>query len=164
MVMKQDHGKVRIRAFAPGDGEGLAAIYRRAVEEWTGADYSDLQRSAWISIAPSGEAIEAFYRDGRLAFVAVDEREEPVGCSDLEKDGHIQFLYVAPEAAGRGIGTRLIATLERAARDEGLDRLYSEASETALPVFLKSGFERLPRRDLKIDEVAIHNYSVEKRL
>jgi len=164
MAMKQHDGKDLIRAFAPGDGEWLAAIYRRAVEKRTGDDYSDLQRSAWISIAPSGEVIEAFYGDGRLAFVAVDEREEPVGFSDLEKDGHIQFLYVAPEAAGRSIGTRLIATLEQAAREEGLDRLYSEASETALPVFLKSGFKRLQRRDLMIDGVAIHNYSVEKRL
>lgn len=154
----------QIRAFVPGDGAALAAIYQSAVDQIAKADYSEVQRAAWLSIAPTGDAMETAYGDGRLALVAVDHESQAIGFSDLEDDGHIQFLYVAPGAAGRGVGSGLIATLERAARQRGLERISSEASETALPVFLKQGFECLHRRDLKIEDVCIHNYSVEKLL
>jgi putative acetyltransferase len=154
----------QIRAFEPGDGDALAAIYQGAVDQIARVDYSEIQRAAWLSIAPTGDIMETAYGDGRLALVAVDHDARVIGFSDLEEDGHIQFLYVDPGAAGRGVGSSLIRALEGAARQRGLGRLYSEASETALPVFLKQGFERLHRRDLKIGDVDIHNYSVEKRL
>jgi putative acetyltransferase len=153
-----------VRPFLPGDGDALASIFRRSVAELARADYTEAQRRAWLSRAPSGDAIELAYGDGRRAFVGVDGTGCPVGFSDVEHDGHIQFLYVHPAAAGRGVAARLLAALEAAARVDGLTLLFSEASETALPVFTMSGFRIVRRRDFDIDGVAIHNYAVEKNL
>ncbi len=82
----------------------------------------------------------------------------------MEADGHIHFLYCAPEAAGRGVATGLYEALEQAARERGVARLYAEASEAARGFFVRKGFVVLARRDFDFNGVAMHNYAVEKRL
>jgi multidrug transporter EmrE-like cation transporter len=99
-----------------------------------------------------------------VALVAVDEADSPLAFIDLEADGHIDLLYCAPEFAGSGLADGLYEAVEAAARAGGIARLYSEASEAALRFFRKRGFVMLHRRDLKIGDVAIHNYAVEKPL
>jgi putative acetyltransferase len=47
---------------------------------------------------------------------------------DLEPDGHIDRLYAAPEAAGRGVAPRLYDAIETVARAQGIERLFTEAS------------------------------------
>ncbi|MEQ9259468.1 MAG: GNAT family N-acetyltransferase [Roseovarius sp.] len=153
-----------IRAYVESDCEALAGIYSRTVARRAVADYTGPQIEAWLSIAPTSQRIAEFYSDGRLALVAVDNRGRPIGFSDMEADGHIQFLYVDPAATGRGVGARLLAEIEAAARQSELARLYSESSETALSVFLKAGFTSLQRRNLVVAGTGIHNYAVEKRL
>ena len=45
--------------------------------------------------------------DGRLVLVAANEDDCPVAYIDLEPNGHIDRVFCAPEAAGRGIASRL---------------------------------------------------------
>lgn len=151
-----------VRRFLATDTDALAAIYRRAVTDLAGADYSQEQLAAWLSIAPTSEALATLYGDGRQTFIAIDQDARAIAFSDLEDDGHIQFLYVDPAFAGRGVATALLAEIDTAARRSNLGRIHAEASETALPVFLRQGFERVHRRDLSITGVSIHNYAVEK--
>lgn len=82
----------------------------------------------------------------------------------LEADGHIDLFYCAPELSGSGVAGQLYDAAESAARAAGMVRLYSEASEAAQRFFRKRGFVILHRRDLKIGDVAIHNFAVEKPL
>lgn len=96
--------------------------------------------------------------------VAVDGAGRPVAFGDLEPDGHIHFLYCAPEAAGTGVTATLYDALERIARAQGIVRLYAEASEPARRFFARQGFRTIGRRDFDIEGVPIHNYAVEKRL
>lgn len=153
-----------IRPFRNADAEPLSALYRRSVETVGPRGYAPEQVAAWASMSPSPERLRALAGDGRTTLVAVDAADEPLAFGDLEADGHIHFLYCAPEAAGTGIVAGLYAGLERRARDAGMARLYSEASEAARRFFLKQGFTVLARRDFEIGGVPIHNYAVEKRL
>jgi len=73
-------------------------------------------------------------------------------------------LYSAPEAAGRGVASRLYGEIEAAARDQGIKRLYTEASELARRFFLRKGFEMLERQDKILRGVPIHNYRMAKAL
>ena len=100
--------------------------------------------------------------DGRLRLVAV--AEDIAGFIDVEPDGHIDLLYVAPAAAGSGVARLLLETAEALTPLSGVDRLYAEASETARPVFERLGFTVLARRDFEVAGVPIHNWAVEKRL
>ena len=153
-----------VRPYRASDAAALAALYVRSVTEIGSRLYSPEQVAVWAAHGPSPERIHALYTDGRTALVAVDESDGPVAFSDVEGDGHIQFLYCAPEAAGRGIAAALYDTLEKEARARGLTRLYAEASEAARPFFLKKGFAVTTIRRFEVSGVPIHNYAMEKLL
>ena len=96
--------------------------------------------------------------------VGVDERDRPIAYGDLEDDGHLDFLYCAPEAAGKGNGSQIYDALERRAREKSLRKIYVEASEVARPFFERNGFTLVSRNSLSIRGVAIHNFKMEKIL
>ena len=155
---------MRVRPYEARDAASVSLVYRRSVESLGPNDYTAEQVAAWASLTPSSEQLHARLTDGRAAFVAVDDADSVLGFIDLESDGHIDLLYCAPEAAGSGVAGALFAVVEALARERGVTRLYSEASEAALRFFTKRGFVTLHRRNLNIHGVAIHNYAVEKLL
>ncbi len=155
---------MRVRLYQPQDAEALSRIYRRAVEIIGPAHYSAEQVAAWAARTPDAAAMHARAIDGRTMLVATGDADQPVAFGDLEADGHVDLLYCAPEAARTGIVGALYARLESTAREQGVARLHSEASEAALRFFRRQGFALLHRRDLAIGGVAIHNYAVEKAL
>lgn len=155
---------MKIRRYEKADAVHLSSLYRRSVERIGPRDYGAAQVAAWVARCPSPARIDAVAADGRCMLVAVDGRNVPIAFGDLEPDGHIDFLYCAPEAAGTGVAAALYRALEAIARENGNDRLYAEASEAACRFFRRQGFTVLRRRDFETGGVAIHNYAVEKRL
>jgi putative acetyltransferase len=155
---------MQIRPHRPGDGAAMSALYERSVRAIGPRNYTAAQVEAWASLRPSPERLDALCADGRLMLIAADAADQPIGFIDLERDGHIHLLYCAPEAVGTGVAGALYQALEQAARDWGLTRLYTEASEASRRFFLKQGFTLGARRDLRIGEVQIHNYAMEKAL
>ena len=102
--------------------------------------------------------------DGRLVLVAADEQDRVIAFIDLEPDGHIDRLFCAPEAASRGIASQLYDRVETAAREQGIARLFTEASELARRFFERKGFTVLERQDKILRGVPIHNYRMAKTL
>ena len=155
---------VRIRRYETRDAGALADLYRRSVEQIGPKDYGEEQVEAWAAMGPSRAQIDARAADGRVTLVAVDDEDRPLAFGDLEHDGHIGYLYCAPEAAGTGVTAELYDRLERTARERGMKRLHAEASEAARRFFLKRGFAVVSRRAFEIAGVRIHNYAMEKWL
>jgi putative acetyltransferase len=88
-------------------------------------------------------------RQGVLLVARVDG--EPVGCGALRRlgpaTGEIKRMYVAPPARGGGIGARILAELERHARELGIRRLLLETGERqveAVRLYERFGFARVP--------------------
>ncbi|WP_285710175.1 GNAT family N-acetyltransferase [Erythrobacter oryzae] len=155
------------RPARPEDGPALTAITLAAIRETARAAYSPEQVEAWSArVAQSARIAGAFAGD--FVRVAVDQADSPVAYFVLEADGHLDMLYCHPDHGGRGLGRRLLAEAELAARALDLTRLLTEASELARPVFARAGYTLLHRRNFTIPhegrEVAIHNYAMEKRL
>jgi putative acetyltransferase len=155
---------VKIRPYDEKDATALADLYVRSVEQVGRHDYSARQVEAWASLGPSPARLQELMADGRTRLVAVDGSDRPVAFADLEKDGHIHFFYCSPEVAGRGVASAIHDELESVAREHGVTRLYSEASEAARRFFLKKGFVVVSKREFEIVGVQIHNYAVEKVL
>lgn len=155
-------GDLSIRPYQPADAAALSGLYEASVRALGARGYSSAQIEAWASLAPSAEALEARMADGRSRLVAV--ADEIAGFIDVEPDGHIDLLYVAPSAAGSGVARLLLETAEALAPLSGAGRLYAEASETARPVFERLGFQVTARRDFDVAGVPIHNWAVEKTL
>lgn len=155
---------IHIRAYAASDASALVEVFQRSVNGIGPRDYSPEQVNAWASRTPTAEAMHARYTDGRTAMVATDDNDQPIAFGDLEPDGHLDFIYCVPEAAGRGVASALYDRLEATARAAGLDRIHTEASEAARRLFEHKGFVVTARRDLVVAGTPIHNFAMEKRL
>lgn len=154
----------RIRHCRDGDAPALAAVFERAVRGIAARDYSPAQIEAWIGRDPREGRFREKMADGRRCWVAVDSANRVKAFIDLEADGHIDFLFVDPDVAERGVAGALLAVVEQAARESGVSRLYVEASEPARRFFLKHGYTVMQRRDFEIGGVPIHNYAMERLL
>jgi putative acetyltransferase len=152
-----------VRPYRDGDAEALAIVFERAVRGIGPHDYSPDQIEAWIGPEPRAERFRSRMADGRRCWVALNGEGRVTAFVDLEADGHIDFLFADPEVAGRGVASGLLDLVERTAREEGVPRLYVEASEAARRFLLKRGYTIQRRRDFEIRGVAIHNYAMERQ-
>jgi putative acetyltransferase len=152
-----------IRPYVSSEAVALTELFRNSVRAIGPRDYSAQQVAAWADRV-SAERLDARLLDGRLTLVAEGEDGRRLAFGDLEADGHIDFLYASPDAAGKGVVTALYGALETQARAQGMTRLYTEASEAARRFFLKHGFAVVQRRDFSIGETPMHNYAMEKQL
>jgi putative acetyltransferase len=156
--------EVTIRTYERQDATGVADVFYRSVREVALSDYTAVQVKAWVPGRWDAEQEHRRSGDGRLVLVAAGEAGHVVAFIDLEPDGHIDRLYAAPEAAGRGVASRLYDAIETAARAQGIGRLFTEASELARRFFERKGFMVLERQDLILRGVPIHNYRMAKTL
>lgn len=156
-----------IRRYRPDDAEAIAVLTLAAIRVTGLAAYSPAQVAAW-SARYSPARLRSSVARGDAILVMAGEDDRPLAYAVLTADGHLDMLYCHPDHAGCGFGARLLAEAEAAARDMGLERIVTEASELARPVFLRAGYALLRRRDFSIGPagapVAIHNYAMEKRL
>jgi len=154
--------ELSVRPYQSSDAAALSALYEASVRGLGARDYAPAQIEAWASLAPSADDLDGRMADGRSRLVAVTK--DIAGFIDMEVDGHIDLLYVAPDATGLGVARTLLETAEALAPLSGARRLYAEASETARPVFERLGFSVIARRDFEVAGVPIHNWAVEKTL
>lgn len=153
-----------LRSYDASDADALEAICRAAINRLGPRGYRPEQVSAWLSIAPGAADLHRFYCDGRYTLVAAGPDDRPIGFSDLAGNGHIRFLYVDPDHAGRGVGSALVSGLLGQAHKSGLARVYSNASELARPVFERAGFQCIARQEHEIAGSTIHNFRVRLEL
>jgi putative acetyltransferase len=154
--------KPALRPFLPADVPGLAAIFREAIEELTGEDYSAAQQAAWAAFADDEAAFGAHLKR-HLTLVAT-LAGEPAGFAALKEPDHIEMLYVHPAAAGQGVAAALYDALEKLARARGAKRLTVDASDTARGFFDKRGFAAQHRNTVMRGDEWLGNTRMEKRL
>jgi GNAT superfamily N-acetyltransferase len=122
---------VEVRDLRAGDRErweelwrGYLAFYKqdlpRAVTEHT-----------WKRLVDPGQGLHGF--------VAVDERDRPIGLThyhfhestwSLNSYCYLEDLFVDPDCRAKGVGRALIAAVYRAADERGADRVYWHTENT----------------------------------
>jgi len=132
-------GAVTVRPYRDGDAASLCTLFFRSVREIGPAKYDAAQVAAWAHEVPDAAAWGARMRQN-TTFVAVGPDDAQVGWIELESDGHVDMLYCAPEAAGRGVAAQLYAAAEAVARRRGLTQLTSAASRFAESFFRRHGW------------------------
>jgi len=95
----------------------------------------------------TSEEVEA----GRGVFLIAKIGSDPVGCGAVcrvdQSIGEIRRMYVLPSARGARVGRRLLAELERHARENGLERLILVTGirqPEAICLYERSGYTRIP--------------------
>jgi len=108
----------------------------------------------------SASAAEMTPPAGLLLLARLDGR--PVGCTALKVKpdgiGEVKRMWVAPEMRGLGLGRRLLAAVEAAARVHGLAELRLETNRTlreAQALYRSAGYEEVPPFN---DEAYAHHW------
>lgn len=151
-----------LRPFLASDAPALAAIFREAIEDLTGEDYSVAQQAAWAALADDEQALGA--KLARHLTLVATMAGAPVGFAALKEPDHLEMLYVHPAAAGQGVAKLLSDALEKLARARGAKRLTVDASDTARGFFEKRGFAGQHRNAVMRGDEWLGNTRMEKRL
>jgi putative acetyltransferase len=153
-----------LRPFEADDAPALSALTLEAIQSIGAQAYSPEQVQVWSSGHTNAERFIARAEAGQHIYVMAEDGGAPAAYALLEPDGHLDMLYCAPSHAGRGLASRLLDHAEEQARNMGVTRLYTEASELARKPFERAGYKLVQRRDFDLHGVAIHNYAMEKPL
>ena len=161
-MMARANPTFALRPYVPDDAAVLADIFRASIEGLAAEDYSQTQVDAWAAAADDEDAFEDRL-DKAMTLVATMEGS-PVGFGSLDKPDHIDFLYVHPAVAGRGVGTMLIDAFEKLANARGVKKLTVEASDNASEFFRHRGFKAMQRNSVPLGGEWFANTTMEKPL
>jgi putative acetyltransferase len=151
-----------LRPFLPADTMPLRDLFAQSIEELTVDDYNEEQRLAWAARAEN--AAEFAARLGGMVTLVVHLDGEYLGFASLKDNKTIDMLYVHPDYVEEGVGTALLAALEKIAAARGADVLAVDASDTAVPFFERRGYVGAQRNSVPCDDQWLSNTTMIKRL
>lgn len=154
---------MKIREYEPNDAQIIAQLFADTIREVNAKHYSQKQLDAWAS--PDKDA--SFFHNKlstSRSFVAVDG-SEIVGFADLVPERRLLFFfYVHKGYQRKGIGKALLEQIEKTAREQGLEEIYTDASITAKPFFEAMGFVPLEKQNVVHSGLQFVNYKMRKKL
>ena len=105
-------------------------------------DIMFVRRAVFIDEQSVPAELEIDGLDDRCLHALALVGEKAVGTAriDLEDGGKVGRVAVLSDYRRRGIGTRLMAALVRAAREHGLCSIWFHAQEFAIPFYEKLGY------------------------
>ncbi|BAY83755.1 hypothetical protein NIES267_32460 [Calothrix parasitica NIES-267] len=151
---------IDIRLFQKQDAEQIAKLFHQTVRKVNINDYSINQVKAW---APD----DIYFRDwvnlcsSKFTYVA-DDNGIIAGFGELDSDGHIDCFYSNKDYQRMGVGKKIYYAIEAKASELGIHRLYTEASITAKPFFLRMGFSVIKTQRVERRGESFINYAMEK--
>lgn len=135
-----------IRAATSADVDSIREVHQRSIGEVCSSVYSADEVAAWLdALRPERYPEMLVERD---VFVAVDG-VTLVGFGMLDLGAAIvNAVYVVPSLLRRGIGSRLVGSLEEVARAAGLGSLDLHSTLNAVPFYESLGYvSRGPARN-----------------
>ena len=130
---------LNIRRARQEDREAIWRAHGSAIRAACASHYSKEVIEVWAGGLRPEKYAEAI---DRYEFFVAEEDGRVVGFGELGPEaGAVQGLYVSPDAAGRGVGWRLLCTLEERARAHGLKSLRLTSSLNAVAFYERAGFK-----------------------
>jgi GNAT superfamily N-acetyltransferase len=99
------------------------------------------------------------------AFFVADDGERLIGCAGWRRhgdDAELKRMYTAAAARGRGLGRRLLATVEESARAAGRRRLILETGDRqpeAIALYQSAGYVRIADFGYYKDEPGVISFA-----
>lgn len=128
-----------IRKPTTGDLEHIAAMHAEAITHSCRSHYTPAQIKAWIDVLDPA-AYESAFTDKHFIVACDGDTILGLGIMDLGKS-EINALYVAPDHAGQGVGSRISSELEKVARQQGVTQLTVFSTLNARQFYLKKGYQ-----------------------
>lgn len=142
--------EVDVREAEFDDIDSICSVTRTSIEKLAHESYTPEQISAWANAVTP----ELYPIDSEETYFLVAEKDECIiglGWMKTDSDeylhasvdGEITGMYVSPDVAGRGVGTRLYNELELFATEQNVDSLGLWASLNAVPFYEDRGYTRV---------------------
>ncbi len=147
-----------IRDYQSGDAREIADLFHDAIHAIGPEHYSPEQLEAW---APTPPDYGHWQRrlDMKRPFVA-ELGGNIVGFIELESDGHIDCMYTHKDHQRQGVAGQLYEHLKAVAAQQGMERLYVEASKLAKPFFEARGFDLIEEHVIERRGQHLINFSM----
>ncbi|NJL47644.1 MAG: GNAT family N-acetyltransferase [Leptolyngbyaceae cyanobacterium SM2_5_2] len=149
-----------IRLATAADLPELATLFRETVLAHAPHYYSPAQTQAWATAADDPQRLSALILN--VTTYVVEDDTGILGFAGLGEDGYVASAYVRYDRLHQGIGSRLMEIVLAAAKQQGMTRLHSEASEFSLGLFQKFGFRLYDTEIVERSGVRFKRYLVEK--
>lgn len=107
------------------------------------AEASRIRFKVFVEEQGVAREIELDALDAQCVHALAFEDGRPVGTGRLLPDGHIGRMAVLEEWRGRGIGSGILESLIRKARERGEIEVLLSAQVHALPFYQRHGFEAM---------------------
>ena len=133
-----------IRSFRNSDAENVSAMIIRTERITNSKDYSEEWINALEKRAQPSDMIE---RAGWTHFYVAEENDTIVGCGAIgpywgsETESSLFNIFVSPEYQGKGIGRKIVETLEQDEYFLRANRVEVPASITAVNFYRKLGYD-----------------------
>ena len=152
-----------VRAARVEDAEALWRVHVASIRRLCAGWYSRDEIEAWTARLAPGGYVAAM---ATHALVVAEEAGAVTGFGELDAErAEVVAVYVAPDAAGRGVGATLLARLEAMAREGGLAWLTLCASLNAEAFYARHGWRPIGRERHPVgDTVAVDCVRMEKRV
>ena len=132
------HDGITIRRAKQVDKGAIWQVHIRSVRGVCKTHYSERELEMWTEVLKPDRYAEQISKGP--FYVAVED-ETIIAFGNLnKKSGEIEALYVDPEHLRRGVGRKILQTLENAALDSGLKRLCLTSSLNAVGFYEGAGY------------------------
>ncbi len=153
---------MKLRAYNASDAARTLEIFESAVREIASHDYTPAQVDAWLGDASN---VEVWNRARMAVNTCVVQTDRGIsGFIDVDQNGYIDMLFVAPREMRRGLATALVSWAETTARAVGAEQMSTYASVTARPFFEARGFNVREQRSVIVRGVELTNFAMTRRL
>jgi putative acetyltransferase len=154
--------EIMIRPYTDNDLEGVVSCFTLSVRSIAGRHYDAQQVETWAPDSPDMSAWTDRLRRGGVFVAEIDS--VIAGFARVEENGYVDLVYVHPDYERRGIGRQLLATAGKWAASRGAQRLESEVSIAARPLFEALGFRVEQEQRVERRGVRFRNYRMSKLL
>lgn len=146
-----------IRQFQASDLNEILNLFYQTVHTINLKDYSKEQLDAWASHDIDVERWQKSLTKN-YALVAIIN-DKIVGFGDIDDSGYLDHLYVHKDYQNQHIATKITEQLEK---HKNFNKIITHASITALPFFLKQGYQIMKKQQVLRKGVYLTNYVMEK--
>ncbi|QND49727.1 GNAT family N-acetyltransferase [Rhizobium lusitanum] len=126
-----------VRPARESDADAISAVILSALRETNAKDYS---QDIIARVAQSFSPVAVLKLLGSRTVLVAMKGEDVAGTASLD-DAVVRTVFVSPAVQGQGVGTLLMAEIERIARIGGVMLLTVPSSVTAQAFYAKLGFE-----------------------
>jgi putative acetyltransferase len=140
MTQPSNPSRLQIREARLDDVPAVKAIHKAAVRQLCAGDYTPEQLAAWTA-SDDASVLSVALRPNSDERMWVAERDGAVAAFASLCGDQVNAVYVHPDHARRGIGTRLLRKAEEVATAQGVSRLLLSASLTAVPFYQANGYQ-----------------------